>query len=432
MIKTFQGGKHIEGFKSRTQDAAIEQMPVPSQVVIPLGQHTGSICEPLVLQGDTVCIGTKIGDSANLISSSIHSSVSGVVNSIAEYNHPVLGRCPAVIIDSDGKEKYDESIKKQKSAVNSLKKEELLFIVKNAGIVGLGGAAFPTQVKLNPPKQVDTLIINGVECEPYLTCDYRLMIEKTLEIFKGIALIQKIINVSSVFIGIEDDKPGAICKLKSEIAENKYNIEVVALKTKYPQGAEKQLIKAIVNREVPAGKLPFDVGVIVSNVGTAFAVYEAVYTGKPLYERVVTVTGSVVRKPANLKVRLGTRFSDLIAYCGTTEPVKKVIMGGPMMGLAQFTLDVPVIKGTSGILLLSEKEAVDYNEQPCIRCGRCVTNCPVRMLPYKLSLCAEYKQFVHACEYNFRDCIECGLCNYVCPAKRRILESIRLIKAVIK
>ena len=434
-METFKGGQHINGFKHLSSEIAIKNMPLPSQVIIPLSQHTGAVCESLVKKGDTVNTGTLIGKSDKFISSQIHSSVSGQVKDILDYNHPVLGKSLAVIIDSDGKDTQDSLIVKRQK-VELLANEQLLEIVKNAGIVGLGGAAFPTQVKLNPLKPVDTLVLNGVECEPYLTCDYRLMIEHTNSILKGIILMQKIIGVEKVIIGIEEDKPEAIKLLRNKCVEKKYNIEVVSLKAKYPQGAEKQLIKAILNREVPSGKLPFDVGVIVSNIGTAFSIFEAVYNAKPLYERVVTVTGSCVKQPSNLKVRIGTRFKELIDYCGgLTEIPGKIIMGGPMMGMSQYTDDVPVIKGTSGILILSKKEVDGFAQgadQSCIRCGRCVNACPVGMLPYALSLCVEMDRLDKAAQYNPFDCIECGVCTYVCPAKRQILAGIRLIKAVTK
>ncbi len=432
MSVSFSGGKHVAGYKHLTMDLLVVTMGAPAEVIIPLSQHTGAVCTALVKKGDKVKVGTKIGESDKLISSSVHSSLSGTVKAVADYNHPVLGASLAVIITSDGKDELDETVKQRRS-VSPLNKEDLLKIIKEAGIVGLGGAAFPTHVKLTPPKEIDTLLINAAECEPYLTCDYRIMMESPNEILKGILLIQKILGVKNVVVGIEDDKPEAISILRNKIVAKSYSIKVQSLKTKYPQGAEKQLIKAILDREVPAGKLPFEVGVVVSNVGTALAVYEAVYLGKPLYERVVTVTGKSVKKPANLKVRIGTRFSELIEFCqGSITAPAKVIMGGPMMGLAQFSTDMPVVKGTSGVLLLSESEVPDHKEGPCIRCGRCVDICPMGMLPFALNMCVESKMLDEASQYNPRDCIECGACTYICPARKRILESIRLIKAVMK
>ncbi|MFH2138871.1 MAG: electron transport complex subunit RsxC [Candidatus Omnitrophota bacterium] len=432
MSVTFPGGKHISSFKNLAKDKAIVDLPLPSEVIIPLIQHVGRSCELVVKEGDTVKTGTKIGEASGVISSCIHASISGKVSKISEYHHPVIGCCKAVFIDSDGKDELDQSIKSRQH-VDGLSKDELLTIVKEAGIVGLGGAAFPTHVKLNPPVPVDTLIINGAECEPYLTCDFRLMIERTKDILLGILTVQKVLGKPVAYIGIEDDKPEAIRAMRNKIVQMKLEINVVPLKAKYPQGAEKQLIKAIVNREVPGGKLPFDVGVIVINVGTVLAVKNAVYEGKPLYERVVTITGKIVKEPANLNVRLGTKFSELINFAqGTTGPIGKLIMGGPMMGLAQCSDAVPVIKGTSGVLLFAEDQITELSDHACIRCGRCIDACPVKMLPYALSLCGETERFDLAAKYNPFDCMECGICTYMCPAQRRILQYIRLIKAVLR
>ncbi|MBU0744894.1 MAG: electron transport complex subunit RsxC [Gammaproteobacteria bacterium] len=432
MLKTFPGGEHITGFKELTKNEPIEDFPLLPQVVIPLSQHAGSACEALVKQGDKVKTGTKIGSSTGFVSSTIHASISGIVSKIADEHHPVLGRCRAIIIESDGKDEKDASIKVPDN-INTFNKDELLTIIKEAGIVGLGGAAFPTHVKLKPPKTIDALLINGVECEPFLTCDLRLMLEKSEQIIRGIIILQKILDAKLVCMGIEHDKPEAIQQMRNKVKEMDADIRIFSLKTKYPQGAEKQLIKAILGREVPAGKLPFDVGVVAHNVGTAYAVFEAVYEGKPLYERVITVTGKILRKRKNLRVRIGSKVSEIIDFCGgTSQAIKKIIIGGPLMGLAQFSAEIPVIKGTSGILVLSGDETKFFMEQPCIRCGKCVRVCPVRMLPYALSLCGQLKSFETALQYNPFDCIECGLCSYVCPAKRKILEYIRLIKIVLR
>ncbi|MBU0634902.1 MAG: electron transport complex subunit RsxC [Candidatus Omnitrophica bacterium] len=434
MGETFAGGNHITGYKELSKDKQIIEMPIPSRVAIPLSQHTGIICEPMVKESQLVRVGTKIGQGQGLISSSVHASISGKVTKITDYNHPVLGVCKAVIIDSDGQDELEPGVGVALARnIKLFSKEQLLEIIKNAGIVGLGGAAFPTQVKLNPPKPVEFLIINGAECEPYLSCDFRIMLERSQDILKGVSVVQQILNVRKVLIGVEDDKQEAIKALRNKIAELKLDFAVVGLKTKYPQGAEKQLIKALLDREVPPGKLPFDVGVVVLNVGTVLAVGEAVFLNKPLYERVVTVTGKILKNPANLKVRLGTRFSELINFCGGIKgQCEKIIMGGPMMGIAQCTDDVPVIKGTSGILLLSKSQTAGFAEQPCIRCGRCVDICPMRMLPYLLSQYGQTGHYQKADGLNVKDCMECGACVYICPAKRRILEHIRLLKTVLK
>ncbi len=432
MTQTFSGGKHVPGHKELSRDKAVRNAVLPKTVFIPLSQHTGAPCAPLVKPGDMVKAGQKIGESQSFISAPVHASISGTVRAVEEFNHPVLGRALSVIIDSDGKDEPAFSSPDEKT-VGSLSREELISIIKDAGIVGLGGAAFPTHVKLSPPHPVDTLIVNAAECEPYLTCDFRLMLERVNDILQGVLLVKKILSVNRVFIGVESDKAEATRLLRNKIVQLKLDIEVVPLKTKYPQGAEKQLIQAITGREVPPGKLPFDANVVVNNVGTMLAVYEAVYQGSPLFQRVLTVTGSIVREPANLLVRVGTLFSELIEQCGgLTEPAGKLIMGGPMMGLAQSALDVPVIKGTSGILVLSKEQARQTEESACIRCGRCVEACPVNLLPSALSVCGEARRFDLAEEYNPFDCIECGTCTYLCPARRRIVEYIRLIKSVLK
>ncbi|MFH1847719.1 MAG: electron transport complex subunit RsxC [Candidatus Omnitrophota bacterium] len=424
MKKTFTGGVHPPGFKKLSRGKAIKQAPLPDEVFIPLAQHTGAPCEPAVKKGDLVKTGQLIAKSDKFISGFIHSSISGSVTAVKNSPHPVLGGCKAIVIKSDGK---DERV--EMDAGGAVKD-----MVRRAGIVGMGGAAFPTHVKLSPPagKTMDTFILNGVECEPYLSCDHRLMLERPKEILEGAMLIMDALGLKKCIVGIEANKPDAIEAMGSAILGFKNSgcdFQVVSLGVKYPQGAEKQLIKALVNREVPAGGLPFDVGVMVNNVGTALAVYEAVKLKKPLYERVVTVTGNIVKEPQNLLVRIGTPVRDLIRFCGgTTKDIGKIIMGGPMMGIALHTQDAPVIKGTSGILVLSGEEADKRSWDPCIRCGKCVDVCPAGIVPAHLGICAESEDFKAAQLYDPFDCIECGACAYVCPSLRPLVQWIKWTK----
>ncbi|MFH1458731.1 MAG: electron transport complex subunit RsxC [Candidatus Omnitrophota bacterium] len=438
--------------KHTTQHHPIEALPIPGRVSIPLSQHLGKICVPLVQAGETVLKGQKIAEVNAHVYAPIHASVSGKVVSMQEAAHPVLGRCKAIVIESDALDKSQIANPKTQEEIEELNPQELRAIVLEAGIVGMGGAGFPTHIKCNPPKPVDALIINAAECEPYLTSDYRLMVEKTDEILKGIELIAKCLGVRNIYIGIEDNKPDAIEKFKipalpagrqnspdtrlnsrrdpaiyQRAGREKFKIEV--LKSEYPQGGEKQLVKKILGREVPSGKLPFEAGVVVHNVGTCFAVYEAVYKNKPLYERVVTVTGSCVSEPKNLLARIGTPIKELIDFCGPLkqEPAK-IIIGGPMMGIAQFTVEAPVIKTTTGVLLFNKKEAGIFEEEFCIRCGACVRACPAGLMPCLINLASEKEKWVEAKAYNALDCIECGLCNYVCPANRRLTQSIKRAK----
>jgi len=362
----------------------------------------------------------------------VHSSVSGKVVAIEPRLHPGGQQVVSVVIESDGRDALDESIKPQ-GDIDSLSKDAIIDIIKEAGIAGLGGAAFPTHVKLLPPpdKKIDLVIINGAECEPYLTCDHRLMVEKPEDVVYGTRAIMKALGVDKAVIAIENNKADAIAAILK--AASAYpNIDVVALKTKYPQGAEKQLIKALTGKEVPSGGLPSDVGTVVDNVGTAAAIAKAIKTGMPLIERVVTVTGKGIKEPKNLLARIGTPFAQLIEQCGgfSGQP-GKVIMGGPMMGIAQFSLDVPVIKGTSGILVLNEQEAETPAAQTCIRCGRCVEACPMNLLPLFISQYALAGMYDKAEQYYALDCIECGCCSFECPAKRPLVESIRLAKRAI-
>ncbi len=419
----------LEERKHYTEDKAIEALPQPKRVYLPMSQHLGKACVPEVKPGDSVLVGQRIASVQAHVSAPIHASVSGKVAAVSDWPHPLLGRCQAVVIDSDGQDTKDAFKIRTEEETGKLSPAEIREIIFAAGIVGMGGASFPTHIKLNPPQPVDALIINGAECEPYLTADYRLMIEKAAEILKGIKIASRCLGVEKVFIAIEDNKPEAIAKFKELVSRQNSGIGVKVLKSAYPQGGEKQLVRNILGKEVPSGKLPFDIGAVVHNVGTLFAIYEAVYYGKPLYERVVTVTGSSLARPANLLVRLGTPIKELIDYCGPLSEVpSRIIIGGPMMGIAQYTQDVPVIKSTTGILLLTEKEARGREEEFCIRCGACVRACPAGLMPCLINLASEKELWKEAKSYQALDCIECGLCNYVCPANRKLTQSIKRAK----
>lgn len=432
-LRTFKGGVHPRYNKDATFRKRITSMPSPGKVVIPLHQHTGAPCEPLVKVGDDVRVGQKIGDSKAALTAPVHASVSGKVKAIAKHPQSSGVDGLSIVIESDGQGTPDESIK-MRTSVDELGEKELIGIIREAGIVGLGGAAFPTYFKLTPPagKTFDTLLLNGAECEPYLSADHRLMVERPFDVVTGAGLLMKAIGVERAVIGIENNKPDAISALR-EAAKGDPGIEIAPLGVKYPQGAEKQLIFAILGREVPSGGLPVDVGVVVNNVGTAVAVKEAVIDGMPLVRRVVTVTGSCIKEPKNLMVPIGALVNDLIEACGGIQiPPKKVIIGGPMMGIAQYTTDIPVTKGTSGVLLLSEKEVVVEDVLPCIRCGKCVDACPMNLMPLWLSGYQEAGRFDDCEKLGALDCIECGCCSFVCPSRRRLVQGIRLAKAEIR
>lgn len=410
--------------KHYSENKLSQSLSLPLKVYLPLIQHLGKICNPEVKVGDTVSLGQKIASSTAQVYAPIHASISGKVVAIQDWPHPVLGRAKAVVIESDGQDNLDEFHLKDQQEIEKLTAQDLRKIVLDAGIVGMGGASFPTHIKLNPPKPVDTLIINGAECEPYLTADARLMVEKTKEISTGIALVARCLGVKEIYVGIEENKPEAI-KAFSDIAGTKVKI----LKSEYPQGGEKQLIQNILGKEIPRGKLPFDIGVVVQNVATAYAIYEAVYKGKPLIERLVTVTGSCVGNPKNLLVRIGTPIKNLIEFCGPLkEEPAKIIIGGPMMGIAQYTDQVPIIKSSGGLLLMNKQEAKVLDEDSCIRCAACIRGCPVGLMPCQINLASERLLWSITKEYGASDCIECGICNYVCPSNRRLLQTIKRAK----
>lgn len=429
----FKGGIHPPEYKSLSAYKLIEKAPIPKKVWRPYIQHTGIRTQPVIQVGDYVKVGTKIGEAQGYVSVPTHASISGKVVQLEEIDHPVLPkRTLTCVIESDGQDIWEENIKERDYA--NFSKSELIQIIHDAGIVGLGGGAFPTHVKLSPPaeKKIDTLIINGCECEPYITADHQQILEKAAEILLGIQILEKILAVQKVIIAIEDNKPDAILIMNEAIYQNK-NYSVVKLKSKYPQGAEKQLIKALLNRVIPRNGLPMDVGAVVQNVGTVYAVYEACRKNKPLVERLVTVTGTAVKEPRNLWVRLGTPVYDLINFCGgyTAEPAK-IIFGGPMMGIAQYNDELPTIKGTSGIIVMSEHEIRIEPEAPCIRCGRCIDACPMNLLPCELNNFIRKKDFERAQKYYLMDCIECGCCAYECPAKIKLVHSFIYAKREIR
>ena len=429
---TFKGGTHPGHNKGATEKLEIFHAKAPEVVVIPMQQHIGAPCEPLVKANDYVKVGQKIGEAKGFVSSPVHSSVSGKVISVEHRLTSGGSDVLCVIIKNDMQETLFEDVK-SKGNLDQLSAEQIMNIIKEAGIVGMGGATFPTHVKLSPPpgRNVDTVILNGAECEPYLTSDHRLMIQRAEDVVFGLMAFMKVLNVDKGFIGIENNKPDAL-EAVYNAARGKEGIEVVALKTKYPQGAEKQLIHACTGREVPSGGLPADAGVVVNNVGTAAAVADAIKKGMPLIERIVTVTGKGINEPKNLLIKIGTSFREIIEQCGGFNGTPgKVIAGGPMMGIAQYSIDIPVIKGTSGILVLTEEEAKLPEASNCIRCGKCVTVCPINLMPVNISNYSLQDRFEQAEALNAMDCIECGSCSFVCPAKRPLVDSIRVAKREI-
>jgi len=428
--RRFYGGVHPPE-KKFSAERAIEVLPVPGEMVVPLSMHIGAPAKPVVQGGDEVKVGQVLGEPGGFVSAYIHSPVSGTVRKIEPRDHPLGRPLPCVIIDNDGADEtvdFTPLVRWEETAP-----EELLDAVFKAGIVGMGGATFPTHVKLKPPPNfhIDTVIANGVECEPYLTADHRMMLEHPAKILEGMRIVMRILGVKRGFLGIEMNKPDAI-ELMTQKARTVDEIEVVPLQVRYPQGAEKQLIYACTGREVPSGGLPMAVGVVVQNVSTLAAIRDAVVKGKPLFERVVTVTGEAVTTPKNLLVRVGTPLRLLIeAAGGLNGDAAKIISGGPMMGLAQHVQNVPIIKGSSGVLCLPP-ELVDVSPPaPCIRCGACVGVCPAGLLPTDLVRLVENNKFDEADRLGVMDCIECGSCAFGCPSRIKLVQWIRLGKAEV-
>ena len=431
MFKSFLGGIHPQDGKELAKEKPVEEMPVPAELVVPMSQHIGAPCVPCVKAGDLVKRGQLIGTSPAFMHADIHAPSSGKVVRIEERPHSGRISCQAVVIETDGKDEWADGLPLERDW-KAMTNEEILAAIQKAGIVGMGGAAFPAHIKLKPGKPVDVLILNGAECEPYLTADYRLMLEEPAQIVEGVQILTKALGVTRRVIGIEDNKPEAVAAMKKACAGT--DIEVAALRTKYPQGAEKMLIKVLAGREVPMGGLPMDVGAVVQNVGTVAAIRDAVVQGLPLTERITTVSGDAVAEPKNLRIRIGTKYADAIAYCGgLKEPADKLLAGGPMMGMAQSTAEVPVMKGSSGILALTRKITAHGPEMNCIRCGRCVKACPMGLVPSMLSILSQRGDF-SSCrdDYGLMNCVECGSCTYVCPAKRNIVQYIRHAKNFVR
>ncbi len=432
MAKTFHGGVHPDDGKALSKACPIETMALPSEVALPVRQHIGAPAKIIVSKGDQVKKGQVVAEAGGFVSAPVHATVSGTVKAIEARYTPVGMKVDCVVIENDGEDKWLEGLNSPRD-YESMGPDDMKKAIGDAGIVGLGGAAFPTHVKLSPPKEkpIDYVILNGVECEPFATCDHRLMLERTEDIVKGLQILMNVLGCKKGAIGIELNKPDAIKAMKAAVKGIK-GVTVEGLKVKYPQGGEKQLIYAVTKRKVPAGGLPMDVGCVVQNTGTALAVYEAVALNKPLVSRVVTVTGNGVQKPSNFETRFGTPFSFMLENAGgLKDTAKKLINGGPMMGISQFTDEVPVMKGTSCILVLDDKQVDLGEEQPCISCGRCVEVCPMNLLPTTLARYVEHENFAMAGEYGAFDCIECGCCTYICPSKRKLLEHIKFGKATL-
>ena len=437
-IRTFRiGGIHPEENKL-THEVPTQVAPLPKQAIFPLSQHIGAPAKPVVAKGDKVKVGTVLAEAGGFVSAPIHSSVSGTVAKIDTSFDATGYRKPVIIINVEGDE-WEESIDRSETletveAHPELTPEEIVERIKNAGVTGMGGAGFPTFIKLCPPPtaKAECVIIHAVECEPYITSDYRLMMEHADEILEGLKLLMKAAKVDKGYIGIETNKPKAIQLLTEKTAQLP-QIEVVPLKQRYPQGGEKQLVDAVIRRQVPAPPaIPVNVGAIVQNVGTAFAVYQAVMKNKPLFERYTTVTGKQLSQPGNFLVRMGTPMKDLLALCGgIPEGEHKLLAGGPMMGKALNTDEVPVCKGTNSVTLISGEEAVRKDPDPCIRCAKCVGACPMGLEPYLLATLSAKKNWERAEREDIVSCIECGSCQFTCPSHRPILDNIRLGKSTV-
>lgn len=431
-----KGGVHPPESKALTQKLAVETMPLPDELELILGQHIGAPCSPIVKKREEVAEGALVAEVKRGLGVPLHAPATGSIKALGTSAHPIRVSVPSITIKVDPEAQSTPWQSVQDWQNQSA--EELLQAVHKAGIVGIGGAGFPTHVKLKPPADtaLDTLLLNGAECEPYITADHRMMLEKSAEIVEGARILLQILGITSCAIGIEDNKPDAIAAMQAALEAaptDGLDIRVLALRVKYPQGSEKQLIQAITGRKVPAMALPSAVGVVVHNVSTTKAVYDAVVLGKPLIDKVITVSGLGIKRPANLLVKIGTRVSDIVEYCGgTTADLARVVLGGPMMGFAVSTLDIPITKTTSSILFLSEDEIDTRPHSNCIRCGWCLEACPMGLEPKEVGIYVEANRAEDTEQFGIFDCFECGSCAYVCPAKRPLVQFVRLAKMKAK
>lgn len=426
-VKSFKGGVHPAEWKELTKNLSFEKMPNPHLVIIPLTQHIGKPANPIVKKKDEVKAGQIIAEAEGFISSPIHSPVSGIIKDIHRENTVSGFPKDSIVIQTS---ETNEVELMDPLNPETITPEEIRQRVKAAGIVGQGGAAFPTFVKLSPPEKtkIDCVILNGCECEPYLTRDDRYMIERTQDVVKGLKLIMKALGVKKGAIGIENNKPEAIAKIKA-VVENQKDISVEILQTKYPQGAEKMLIKAVLDREVPPGKLPMDVGAVIQNIGTAIAIYDSVIKGEAQISAAITVSGGGIKQPKNVIVPVGTPLKDVLDFCGgVNDDAVKIVVGGPMMGVTQFDFGAPVMKATSGILVLTSAEVNAHPETPCLKCGKCIEVCPLALVPTKLARFSQLERYEDAENFGITTCMECGTCTFTCPANIPLVQWLRLGK----
>lgn len=430
---TFKKGIHPSYNKDRTSHLPIELLPPIGEIVLPMSQHIGTPCTPVVKKGDRVLVGQVIGEPNGFVSVPVHSTVSGTVTAVEDRLVPNGSKVLSVVIERDGLCDEDPALNKPLD-YKAMTHEEIVEVVKNAGLVGMGGAGFPTYIKLTPPpgKTIKHVIINGAECEPYLTSDHRVMLEEGDRLIEGLRILLHLFPEAKGYIGVEDNKPDAIAELKKHIRDDD-NIEICTLETKYPQGSEKHLIYSLIKREVPMGGLPADVDCMVQNVDSALAIWRAFEKSRPIMRRIVTVSGNGVKKPGNYKVRLGISYRELLEQAQwDPEKTVKVISGGPMMGTAVSSVDVPIVKGTAGILCFTEEEVSIPPESNCIRCNKCVEVCPCVLMPAQLNVASLTRDTDMFLAYNGMNCMECGSCSFICPANRHLVQSIRTIKAAVR